>query len=158
MEENKTILEILSSTIGEYLSMRTDDFKKNIVTSLSVGFSRVLAVLLITLVLLVVLGVFAFALIVLIGEAIGTLSGAAFIVAGVYLIAVIILILLRKRLFLNMFTNLFSGIIEAESPSDNLKTLLLMIVKNLRGNLDLLLAKVKNNKANHQDQKQDYPI
>ena len=136
MEENKTILGILSSTIGEYLSVRTDDFKKNIVTSLSVGFSRVLAVLVITLVLLVVLGVFAFAFIVLIGEEIGSLSGAAFIVAGVYIIAAIVLILLRKRLFVNMFTNLFSGIIEEESPSDNWKTLLLMIVKNLRGNLD----------------------
>ena len=136
MEENKTILGILSSTIGEYLSVRTDDFKKNIVTSLSVGFSRILAVLVITLLLLVVLGVFAFAFIVLIGEAIGSLSGAAFIVGGVYLIAVSVLILLRKRLFLNMFTNLFSGIIEKESPSDNWKTLLLMIVKNLRGNLD----------------------
>ena len=136
MEENKTILGILSSTIGEYLSMRTDDFKKNIVAGLSVGFSRVLAVLLITLVLLVVLGIFAFAFIVLIGEAIGSMSGAAFIVGGVYLIALVILILLRKRLFLNMFTNLFSGIIEEESPSDNWKTLLLMIVKNLRGNLD----------------------
>ena len=120
MEENKTILGILSSTIGEYLSMRTDDFKKNIVAGLSVGFSRILAVLVITLVLLVVLGVFAF----------------AFIVAGVYIIAAIVLILLRKRLFLNMFTNLFSGIIEEEAPSDNWKTLLLMFVKNLRGNLD----------------------
>ena len=136
MEENKTILGILSSTIGEYLSVRTDDFKKNIVTGLSVGFSRILAVLVITLVLLVVLGVFAFACIVLIGEEIGSLSGAAFIVAGVYIIAAIVLILLRKRLFLNMFTNLFSEIIEEESPSDNWKTLLLMIVKNLRGNLD----------------------
>ena len=69
---------------------------------------------------IVVLGVFAF----------------AFIVAGVYIISAIVLILLRKRLFVNMFTNLFSGIIEEESPSDNWKTLLLMIVKNLRGNLD----------------------
>ena len=136
MEENKTILGILSSAVGEYLSMRTDDFKKNIVTSLSVGFSRVLAVLVIILLLLVVLGVFAFAFTVLIGEAIGSMSGAAFIVGGVYLIALVILILLRKRLFVNMFTNLFSGIIEEESPSDNWKTLLLMIVKNLRGNLD----------------------
>ena len=136
MEENKTILGILSSAVGEYLSMRTDDFKKNIVTSLSVGFSRVLAVLVIILLLLIVLGVFAFAFIALIGEAIGSMSEAAFIVGGVYLIALVILILLRKRLFLNMFTNLYSGIIEEESPSDNWKTLLLMIVKNLRGNLD----------------------
>ena len=86
-------------------------------------------------------------------QEIGSLSGAAFIVAGVYIIAAIVLILLRKRLFVNIFTNLFSGIIEEESPSDNWKTLLLMFVKNLRGNLDLLLAKAKNKKAYHQDQK-----
>ena len=55
---------------------------------------------------------------------------------GVYLIVLLILILLRKRLFLNMFTNLFSGIIEEESPSDSWKTLLLIIVMNLRSNLD----------------------
>ena len=52
MDENRTILGILSSAVGEYLSMRTDDFKQNIVTSLSVGFSRVLAVLVIILILL----------------------------------------------------------------------------------------------------------
>ena len=120
MDENRTILGILSSAVGEYLSMRTDDFKKNIVTSLSVGFSRVLAVLVIILLLLIVLGVFAF----------------AFIVGDVYLIVLLILILLRKRLFLNMFTNLFSGIIEEESPSDNWKILLLIIVRNLRRKLD----------------------
>jgi hypothetical protein len=136
MEENKTIIGILSSAVGEYLSMRTDDIKKNIVTSLSVGFSRVLAILVITMLLLIVLAVFAFAFIVLLGQAIGSLSGAAFIIGGVYLIAIVVLILLRKRLFLNMFTNLFSGIIEEESPSDNWKSLLLMIVRNLRVNLD----------------------
>ena len=116
--------------------MRTDDIKKNIVTSLSVGFSRVLAILVITMLLLIVLAVFAFAFIVLLGQAIGSLSGAAFIIGGVYLIAIVVLILLRKRLFLNMFTNLFSGIIEEESPSDKWKSLLLMIVRNLRVNLD----------------------
>ena len=136
MEENKTIIGILSSAVGEYLSMRTDDIKKNIVTSLSVGFSRVLAILVITMLLLIVLAVFAFAFIVLLGQAIGSLSGAAFIIGGVYLIAIVVLILLRKRLFLNMFTNLFSGIIEEDSPSDNWKSLLLMIVSNLRVNLD----------------------
>ena len=35
-----------------------------------------------------------------------------------------------------LFNNLFSGIIEEESPSDSWKTLLLMIVRNLRSNLD----------------------
>ena len=135
MEDNRTILGLLSSAVGEYLSMRTDDFKKNIVTSLSVGFSRVLAVLVITMLLLIVLGVLAFAFIVLLGEAIGSMSGAAFIVGGVYLIALVVLIFLRKRLFLNMFTNLFTGIIEDESPADNWKPLVLMIVRNLRKSL-----------------------
>ena len=135
MEDNRTILGLLSSAVGEYLSMRTDDFKKNIVTSLSVGISRVLAVLVITLLLLIVLGVLAFVFIVLLGEAIGSMSGAAFIVGGVYLIALVVLIFLRKRLFLNMFTNLFTGIIEDESPADNWKPLVLMIVRNLRKSL-----------------------
>ena len=52
MDETRTILGILSSAVREYLSMRADDFRKNIVTSLSVGFSRVLAVLVIILILL----------------------------------------------------------------------------------------------------------
>ncbi len=136
MVGNRTIWEILSSSIGEYLNMRTDDFRKNIITSLSVGFSRVLAVLVITLLMFIVLGVFAFAFIVLVGEAIGSLSGAAFIVGGVYLIAAIVLILLRKRLFINMFSNIFSGIIEEKSTSDNWKSILLMIVRNMRSRLD----------------------
>ena len=50
--------------------------------------------------------------------------------------AVVILFLLRKKLFRRMFTNLFSGIIKEESPADSWKTLLLMIVRNLRGSLD----------------------
>ena len=115
--------------------MRTDDFKTKIVTSLSVGFSRVLAVLVITLLLLIVLGVFAFAFIVLLGETIGSMSGAAFIVGGVYLIALVILVIFRKRLFLNMFANLFTGMMEQDSSADNLKPLFLMIVRNLRKSL-----------------------
>ena len=136
MKENGTILGILSSAVGEYLSARTDDFKKNIVTGLSVGFSRMLAVLVISFLLLIVLGIFAYAFILLLGEAVGSMTGAAFIVGGVYLMAVVILFLLRKKLFRRMFTNLFSGIIKEESPADSWKTLLLMIVRNLRSNLD----------------------
>lgn len=136
MDDGKTLLGILSSAVGEYLNLRTEDFRKNIVTSLAVGFSRVLAVLVITLLLLIVLGVFAFAFIILLGEALGSISGAAFIVGGVYLTATLILVILRKRLFLNMFVNLFSGIIEDGSPTDSWKTLLLMIVRNLRESLD----------------------
>ena len=136
MDSGRNIMNILSSAVNEYLSRRTDDLRKNIVTGLSVGFSRALAILVITMMLLIVLGVFAYAFIVLIGEAIGSLSGAAFIVGGVYLVAVTVLFLLRKRLFLNMFTNIFSGIIGDETPSGNLRALLLLIVRNLRNSME----------------------
>ena len=132
MDDGRNILNVLSSAVNEYLSQRTDDLRKNIVTGLSVGFSRALAILVITMLMLIVLGVFAYAFIVLIEEAIGSLSGAAFIVGGIYLIAVAVLFLLRKRLFLNMFTNLFTGIIGGEDSADNWKKLLLMVVKNIR--------------------------
>ena len=132
MSEIRNILTILSSAMGDYLSRRTDDFKKVIIAGLAAGFSRVLAVLVITMLLLIVLAVFAFAFIVLLGDLIGSLSGAAFIVGGVYLVCAMILFIFRKRLFLNMFTNLFNGIADTSSPTDSWKSLLMTLVRNIR--------------------------
>ena len=133
MNDNRNPLNGLSSAIGEYLSLKTDDFKKNIVEGLSIGFSRVLYILVLMMLLLLVLGIFAFAFVVLIGEAIGSLSGAAFIVGGVYLIVFAVLFFLRKRLFLKMFTGLFTGILDSGTSSDKWKTLALVAVRYLRG-------------------------
>lgn len=136
MEDGRNILSILSSAVGEYLSLRTDDMKKSVIAALSVGFSRVLAILVVTMLMLIVLAVFAYAFIVLIGEAVGSMSGAAFIVGGVCLVGVAILFFLRKRLFLNMFTNLFTGMMETDSITDSWKPLLLVILRNLRKAMD----------------------
>ena len=133
MNDNRNPLDSLSSAIGEYLSLRTDDFKKNVVTGLSTGFSRVLSILVLMMLLLVVLGVFAFAFVVLLGETMGSMSAAAFIVGGVYLIAFAVLFFLRKRLFLKMFTGLFTGILDSGTSSDKWKTLALVAVRYLRG-------------------------
>jgi hypothetical protein len=133
MNDNRNPLNCLSSAIGEYLSLKTDDFKKNIISGLSIGFSRVLSILVLMMLLLLVLGIFAFAFVVLIGEAIGSLSGAAFIVGGVYLIVFAVLFFLRKRLFLKMFTGLFTGILDSGTSSDKWKTLALVAVRYLRG-------------------------
>ncbi|MBQ5603059.1 MAG: hypothetical protein IIU89_01345, partial [Bacteroidales bacterium] len=72
MDENYSPLNSLSSAIGEFLSLRTDDFKKNIISGLSIGFSMTLAILVMVMILLIVLAVFAFAFIVLLGDAIGS--------------------------------------------------------------------------------------
>ena len=132
MEDKRNILSILSSAIGDYLSLRADDFKKNIVFGLSVGFSRVLVTLVITMLMLIVLGVLAYAFIMLIGEAIGSLSGAAFIVGAVSLAGAAVIFLLRKKLFLNIFSDIFTEIINAAKPSNDLRTLLQTIVNRLR--------------------------
>ena len=126
----------LSSILGEYLSMRRDDLRKSIIIGMSAGFSRVLAILIISLLMVIVLAVLAFAFIILIGDAIGSLSGAAFIVGGVYLAVAAVLFFLRKRLFVNMFTRLFSGIIQTNTPDDGWKSFLLIVVQNLRKNLE----------------------
>ena len=136
MEGKVNILNVLSSAIREYLSMRTDDFRRNVIAGLSAGFSRVLAIIVISLLLVIVLAVFAFGFIVVLGEAIGSLSGAAFIVGGVYLIVTAVLFFMRKRLFVNMFTNLFTGIIQPKPSDDNWKSILLILVRNLRSDLE----------------------
>lgn len=136
MEANRSILNNLSSVVGEYLGLRTDDFRKKIVSALSVGFSRAVTMLVIAILLLIVLAVFAFAFIVLLGDAIGSWSGAAFIVGGVYLIALLILFLLRKKLFLKTFTNIFENVMPADEPASDWKSAALVIVRYLRGRID----------------------
>ena len=136
MNAKENPLSGLSSILGEYLSMRRDDLRKSIIIGMSAGFSRVLAILIISLLMVIVLAVLAFAFIILIGDAIGSLSGAAFIVGGVYLAVAAELFFLRKRLFVNMFTRLFSGIIQTNTPDNGWKSFLLIVVQNLRKNLD----------------------
>ena len=136
MEDKVNPLSSLSSIIGDYLRMRRDDLRKNIITGLAAGFSRVLAILIISLLMVIVLAVFAFAFIILLEKPVGSMSGAAFIVGGVYLSGAIVLFFLRKFLFVNMFTKLFTGIMQTTTPDDSWKSLLLIVVQNLRKNLE----------------------
>ena len=135
MEDRLDPISEMSSVIGEYLSVRRDNFKKNVITGLSAGFSRLITILIISLLMVIVLAVSAFGFIILLSERIGSLSGAAFIIGGIYFIGVVILFFLRKRLFVNMFTNLFTGIMQTNVSDDSWKTLLLIIVKRIRKNL-----------------------
>lgn len=116
--------------------MRTDNIKKKVIVSMSIGFSRLLSIIIITLILLLVIAIFSFAFITMLADATGSISIAALIAGSVYLVAVVVLIILRKRLFLKFFTSLFSGIIEQDESEERLKPLLLKIVKNLRDNLE----------------------
>lgn len=127
-----SLLNTLSSVLGEYLGTRTDDFKKRVVAGLSLGFSRTLAIIIMALLAVVVLSVLAFAFIMLIGNAIGSLACAAFIVAGIYFLALVLLFIFRKRLFVRMFARMFSALAEDVSPSDDFRSFALILVRHLR--------------------------
>lgn len=130
-----SLLNNLSSAIGEFLALRTDNFKKSIIEGMSTGFSRLLVILIISLLMLIVLALFAFGFILLLGEVIGSISGAVFIIGSIILTGIAIIFLLRKRLFKKMFTNLFTDIMDTESPEDKWKSMVLSLVRSLRTNL-----------------------
>ena len=131
MSEN--LLGILSSVLGDYLNLKADDFRKRTVEGLAVGFSRALSIIILAMLLMLILFVISFALIVLIGNAIGSWSGAAFIVGGVYLVAFAVLYMFRKRLFIGLFAGLFEELIADRNQGFDWKSVLLTIVRHLHG-------------------------
>ena len=55
MENGLNPLNLLSSLMGEFLSLRSDDFKTSMVAGLSAGFSRVFVLLVIMMLMVIVL-------------------------------------------------------------------------------------------------------
>ena len=51
------LLNILSSVLGNYLGLKADDYKKRIISGLTIGFSRVLSTFLIIMLLMIVLAI-----------------------------------------------------------------------------------------------------
>lgn len=132
MEDNHSLLSSLSSVLGEYLNLKADDFRKKTVSGLAVGFSRALSIIILAMLLMIILFVLSFALIVIIGNAIESWSGAAFIIGGVYMIAFAVLYFMRKKLFVGVFTNLFQGIMADTSQTNEWKPILMSIITYLR--------------------------
>jgi uncharacterized ion transporter superfamily protein YfcC len=69
--------------VRKYLDLRVDDLKLKMVDGLAVGVSRMLALMLLMLLCAIVLAVFAFGAVILLGELIGSWAAAAFIVGTV---------------------------------------------------------------------------
>ena len=132
MKSGHNLAGILSSVFGDYLNMKADAFRKRVVTGLSEGFAMVLALLVILMVLMIALVVLSFGFFMLVADAIGNWTAAAFIVGGIFLVIVLVLFLLRKRLFVSMFENIFSTIADKENGSDEIRPMLLTLVRYLR--------------------------
>ncbi|MBR4977398.1 MAG: hypothetical protein IKY95_00420 [Bacteroidales bacterium] len=132
MEDNHNLLSSLSSALGEYLNLKADDFRKKTISGLAIGFSRALSVIVLAMLLMMILFVISFALIVVIGNAMGSWSGAAFIIGGVYIIAFAVLYFMRKKLFVGMFTNLLQGVMADNSQNNEWKPIIMSIISYLR--------------------------
>lgn len=102
--------ETLENDIRRYVELKIDDLKLKTVDGLSVGVSRVLSLMAVLMLGAIVLAAFAFGTVLLLGDLIGSWAAAAFIIGGVFLILLIVMLLVWKKLFVDIFVKLFIDI------------------------------------------------
>ncbi|MBQ9660231.1 MAG: hypothetical protein IJV37_03065 [Bacteroidales bacterium] len=105
MARDKTLAE-LAQEAREYADLRLDEVKLKATRGLSTTLGQTLAFLLIFAVLSIVLGLLALALLQWLNALLGAPWGTL-IVAGVFIIALILLWLNRQKLFRDLFVQLF---------------------------------------------------
>lgn len=99
-------LEELTDEAKQYADLRIDELKLRATKGLSTALSQLLSMLLIFSVLLIVLGLLAYALLQWINLLIGAPWGT-FTVCGVFAIVLAVLVALRRKLFKGRFIQLF---------------------------------------------------
>jgi hypothetical protein len=105
MAKDKTLSEFAQET-REYADLRIDEAKLKITRGLSTALGQTLAYLLIFAVLTIVLGLLALALLQWLNGLLGSPWGTL-IVAGVFVIALLVLWMSRGKLFRDLFIKLF---------------------------------------------------
>ena len=100
----------MDSYIRNYLDLRLNELRLKAIDGLSVGVSRVLSMMLVVMLGAIALAAFAFGIVILLGERLGSWAGAAFIIGALFLLVMVLMLLLWKRLFVNIFVKLFISI------------------------------------------------
>lgn len=106
--QKPNFIEDLGGDLKQYVNLRMDELKYKSARSASSAIAQVLSYLLIIVVLAIVLGLLAYALLQWLNAAIGAPWGTL-IVAGVFLILLIVLWCLRGKMFYATFSNVFVG-------------------------------------------------
>ena len=99
-----------------YVEVQLDSVKLRSIKGLSQGFSTVASLLLIFILGSVFVLALSFALVMWLGELMGSYVIAAFIVSGVLLLALVACILLRGKLFRNTFVGAFRCVLDPSQP------------------------------------------
>ena len=114
---------LVHETTG-YVNAQVDNVKLRSVKGLSQSTSAVVSLLVIFVIVGALVTTLSFAIVLWVGELTGSYALAAFIMAGILLIALVVLILLRKQLFKSSFINMYTDIFfQKESKPEGLKTL-----------------------------------
>lgn len=99
--------ERLAESAAQYIDLKVDEVKVRAVKGLSIALNRLLvAILLLTLCSIVLMSA-AFGGVLLLGDLIGSYAAGAFIVAAIFLVLLVVLFLLRDKLFLNGLVRTF---------------------------------------------------
>lgn len=113
---------LVHETTG-YVNAQIENVKLRSVKGLSQSTSTIAGLLLISAIASVLVMALSFAIILWLGERLGSYAQAAFIMSGVLLLVLVVLILLRKHLFKNSFVGMYTDIFYKEgSKPDALKT------------------------------------
>lgn len=107
LEDIKKPAEDLAKETGEYVDMKIADAKLKITEGLSVGLGRLCSIAVILIFLSIVLISIEFAVILLVGELLKSYLLGAIIVSAVFLLLFIIMVLCRKKMFVNSFVRMF---------------------------------------------------
>ena len=98
------------SDLKDYVDLKVDELKLRTTQGLSVATGRLVSALLLVAMLLIVLSLITVVLISWLSVWTGSMPIACSIVCGVFLLVLIILFLLRKRLFRDSFVRMFIDI------------------------------------------------
>lgn len=120
-DSNRNLLDELYSSLKEYLDLRINESKLSLAESLAVLFSRMIVFVLAVITGAVAFAFFAFAFSQWIGELLNSQALGSLITGGIFLIAVIILILFRKRLFTDGMVKLLIGMIFKNRGNESTK-------------------------------------
>jgi len=114
---------LVHETTG-YVNAQIDNVKLRSVKGLSEGTSAVAGLLVIFITVGALVTTLSFAIVLWLGELMGSYALAAFIMSGVLLLAIVVLVLLRKQLFKSSFISMYTDIFfQKESKPEGLKTM-----------------------------------
>lgn len=102
----------------EYIGLKEDQIKLKTAKVASTSIARVLSAILVLNVALIVLFLLSITLIFLLGDLIGNYTAGAAIVTGFFFVLFLVLLLLRKKLFVSGFVKLFITLLYGEPKGE----------------------------------------